>query len=293
MPVLGSGTFQTQSYDLFSTSGAHTTWTPGGSLPALAGAWTAVGTDGSGPISGGWVISPAAGRAILVLSGYLAGSYFFGSEPPGFTPTTSLQASSLAGGSINSGDTVTVDVGGFHQTFNGPASSYGAIPITDNTSWALLKTALKQVTYNVTFPNGINNAGNEVELSGNFSIIEYWWVLPDTDACGNPQTGQLQLSPSDTTPPGPGYQLLDPASPLAAQPTVVVNTIEPAEGPTAGGTAVTIKGSGFGIGATVTFDGVTATSIVVVSQYEITCDSPAHAIGTGNVVVTNLDGTHN
>ena len=125
---------------------------------------------------------------------------------------------------------------------------------------------------------------------GAYSIVWDWWKLPDKDSCGNPQDSHLVLA---ATSPGPGYQLLDPAHPDTAQPTVIVNSVEPSVGTTAGGTAVTIKGSGFGDGATVKFDGVAATSVVVVDQYQITCDSPAHAAGTGNVVVTNLDGTHN
>lgn len=51
-----------------------------------------------------------------------------------------------------------------------------------------------------------------------------------------------------------------------------------------------ITGTGFVSGLTVTFGGVSATSIVVVSQFKITCLTPAHAVGAVNVVVTNPDG---
>src|SRR5262245_4447265 len=54
---------------------------------------------------------------------------------------------------------------------------------------------------------------------------------------------------------------------------------------------ITIRGSGFGDGATVTFDGVAATGVVVVDQTAITCTPPVHADGFVPVVVTNLDGT--
>jgi len=62
-----------------------------------------------------------------------------------------------------------------------------------------------------------------------------------------------------------------------------VTAINPATGPAAGGTAVTITGTNFASGATVTFGTVAATSITVVNNTTITCNSPA---GTGTVAVT-------
>jgi hypothetical protein len=67
---------------------------------------------------------------------------------------------------------------------------------------------------------------------------------------------------------------------------VQVTGIVPATGPLAGGTHVTISGSGFQSGATVTFGGVAATNVVVVSGTSITATTPAHAAGAVNVAVT-------
>ena len=72
---------------------------------------------------------------------------------------------------------------------------------------------------------------------------------------------------------------------------VAITGLSPDSGPTAGGTAVTISGYGFKTGATVAFDGVAATSVVVISDNQITCDSPAHVAASINVVVTNTDAT--
>ena len=52
------------------------------------------------------------------------------------------------------------------------------------------------------------------------------------------------------------------------QPTV--SSVSPNNGPTAGGTAVTITGTNFATGATVTFGGTAATSVVVVNSTTIT-----------------------
>ena len=51
----------------------------------------------------------------------------------------------------------------------------------------------------------------------------------------------------------------------------------PNSGPTAGGTAVTITGTNFAAGATVTFGGTAATNVVVVSSTSITATTPAGA----------------
>ena len=68
-----------------------------------------------------------------------------------------------------------------------------------------------------------------------------------------------------------------------------ITDISPNTGTTAGGTAVTITGTEFATGATVTFGGVSATSITVVSATEITCVTPAHVAGAVDVVVANTD----
>jgi hypothetical protein len=68
-----------------------------------------------------------------------------------------------------------------------------------------------------------------------------------------------------------------------------VTAILPNTGSTAGGTNVTISGSNFVTGATVSIGGVAATSVVVVSAGSITATTGAHAAGPVSVVVTNPD----
>jgi len=53
---------------------------------------------------------------------------------------------------------------------------------------------------------------------------------------------------------------------------------------------VTISGTGFVTGATVSFAGIAATNVNVTSSTSITATTPAHDIGAVNVVVTNPDG---
>ncbi|MCI0342429.1 MAG: IPT/TIG domain-containing protein [Planctomycetales bacterium] len=69
-----------------------------------------------------------------------------------------------------------------------------------------------------------------------------------------------------------------------------VSNVSPAFGPTAGGTAITITGSAFQSGATVTVGGVAAASVVFVSATQLTAVTPAGSAGARTVVVTNPDG---
>jgi IPT/TIG domain-containing protein len=73
-------------------------------------------------------------------------------------------------------------------------------------------------------------------------------------------------------------------------PAPILTTVSPTSGPTTGGTAVTLTGQNFASGATVTFGGAAATSVVVASATQINANTPAHAQGSVNVVVTNPDG---
>ncbi|MEV8254482.1 IPT/TIG domain-containing protein [Rhodoglobus sp. NPDC076762] len=69
-----------------------------------------------------------------------------------------------------------------------------------------------------------------------------------------------------------------------------VSGMTPSEGPVAGGTEVTITGTGFTGSTGVTFDGDAGTSFTVVSDTEITVTSPAHAVGDVAVVVPHPSG---
>lgn len=71
---------------------------------------------------------------------------------------------------------------------------------------------------------------------------------------------------------------------------LTVSSIGPDSGPSGGGTGVTLQGTSFETGASVTFGGVAASSVVVVSPTQITCVTPSMPAGTLNdVVVTNVN----
>ena len=65
-----------------------------------------------------------------------------------------------------------------------------------------------------------------------------------------------------------------------------VTNVSPNTGTTSGGTAVTITGTNFAAGATVTFGAAAATSVVVVNSTTITAKTPAGSAGAVTVTVT-------
>jgi hypothetical protein len=75
-----------------------------------------------------------------------------------------------------------------------------------------------------------------------------------------------------------------------AVPTPTVTGVSPNAGTTAGGTSVTISGTNFLSGATVTFGGSAATAVTVVNSTTITATTPAGSAGGVTVTVTNAGG---
>jgi plastocyanin len=67
--------------------------------------------------------------------------------------------------------------------------------------------------------------------------------------------------------------------------------VSPSAGTVAGGTNVTITGANFQNGATVTIGGAAATNVTVMNANTITATTPAHTVGTVDIVVTNPDTT--
>ena len=105
--------------------------------------------------------------------------------------------------------------------------------------------------------------------------------------CTSPAHAAGSVSVTATSPNGTsngaGYTYNPPAPTLT--------NVSPTSGTTSGGTSVTLTGTNFVSGATVSFGGTAATNVVVVSSTQITCTSPANAAGGVSVTVTTAGGT--
>lgn len=74
------------------------------------------------------------------------------------------------------------------------------------------------------------------------------------------------------------------------KPSVAITSVSPNFGPAAGGTSVTITGSGFATGTIATIGGAALVSPVI-APTSFTGTTAAHSVGTVDVVVSNLDGS--
>ena len=88
-----------------------------------------------------------------------------------------------------------------------------------------------------------------------------------TDFAASGATGTLTVTPATPTTP-------------------TIERVTPSTGPTSGGTPITITGTNFTAGPTVTVGGAAATHVIVVDATTITAETPPHAAGTVDVTVT-------
>ncbi len=99
-------------------------------------------------------------------------------------------------------------------------------------------------------------------------------------------TGSYSAS-APVSPSGPWImQVVAFRTPSGGTTSTTASSVSPNSGPTAGGTAVTITGTNFAAGATVTFGGTAATNVVMVSGTQITATTPAGNAGAVTVTVT-------
>lgn len=70
-----------------------------------------------------------------------------------------------------------------------------------------------------------------------------------------------------------------------------LTSVSPSSGAIAGGTSITLTGTGFTGATGVTVGGSAATAVTVVSDTEVTCTTPMHSAGAVDVVITTAAGS--
>jgi hypothetical protein len=194
--------------------------------------------------------------------------------------------------------------GATNQTFVATAAGSYTVTVTASgcTSAA---SAAKVVTVNpnpnatITAPASVvtGSTGNIASVANAGVGATYAWSITNgtiTAGAGTPSItftagalGTLTLNVTVTT--SAGCSDTKSANVSVVAPLVTVTSVSPTGGTIAGGSAVTVNGTGFNAGATVTFGGSAATNVVVVNSTKITARTPAHALGAVNVTVTNTD----
>lgn len=151
---------------------------------------------------------------------------------------------------------------------------------------------------NVVNPSVGNTAGGTlVTISGNnLDIVSA--ISIGTQTCSIVSSGPTQVtcrtSPNaagiyDITLVNQNRQVTTIPASYTYRGTPVVSSVSPASGLVTGATLVTISGSSFSAGMTVSFGGTACTPVTVVNTSTITCTTGAHAAGTVDVVVTSTD----
>jgi PLD-like domain/IPT/TIG domain len=93
-----------------------------------------------------------------------------------------------------------------------------------------------------------------------------------------------------TNPKGESYTLKGVYTYAGPPSAPSVTSAMPSSGSLNGGTTITVEGSGFIPGAVVSVGGILCNTIIVVDSSTITAVTPAHALGSADVVVKNMDG---
>ena len=243
--------------------------------------------SGVGPNSG-----PATGGTSVTISGTgFAGSasvFFGGVAAPSVVvvSSTELQAATPAHASG------TVSVAVTENPHNQSATLAGGFTYTSTTASTSLSVS------SASPATGPATGGTVVTVNGKGFQSGAAVAFGSTQSTAVTVASSTQLSAM--APPGSSgtvaITVTDPDAQTATLPSAFtyssgpsVSSVSPSSGPVTGGTTVTILGTGFQSGASVTFGGTASTSVTLVSSTEIQAVSPVSLAGTVSISVANPD----
>ncbi|MGW9075701.1 IPT/TIG domain-containing protein [Streptomyces kronopolitis] len=228
---------------------------------------------------------PASGGTVVTLSGTGftgATAVRFGSVAASFTVVSSTQIAATAPAGSGTAQVTVTTPGG---TSNGLPYTYTAVSapvlssVSPNTGPAAGGT--------VVTLSGTGLAGATAVRFG--SVSASFTVVSSTQITAVAPAGTGTVQVTVTTPGGTSNGVAFTYTSVAAP---ALSSVSPNSGPAAGGTAVTLTGSGLTNASAVRFGSTPATSFTVVSDTVITAVAPA-GTGTVQVTVTTPGGTSN
>jgi hypothetical protein len=214
--------------------------------------------------------------------------------------------------------TVTLTNGGGTKTGTGPAfgfpvspgstTSYGVQSLTDAAGCAGSSSGTATVVVNpspatpvITAPTGVApGATGQVASAAAHAGSSYFWSITNGSITAGQNTNQimftagisvgtLTLTVVETS--GGCQSAASTASVAVTLPGAPeVTGVVPRVGPVSGGTPVTLTGTGFQPGATISIGGAAAGSVVFVSSTSLTATTPPRPVGPADVAVTNPGG---
>jgi hypothetical protein len=276
--------------------------------------------NSSGPVS--VVVTNTDGRSGTLNNGYsyippptVSGISPNSGTTSGGTSVTITGTGFLSGATVNIGGTAATNVVVVNSTSitaRTPAHTVGAVNVVVTNTDGQSGTRTNGYTY--TSPNpaptvtgilptsGTTNGGTSVAISGtgflsgatvsiggaaatNVIVVNSTSITASTPAHA---IGTVSVVVTNTD--GLSGTRTNAYTYTSTNPAPTVTGVSPNSGTTSGGTAITITGTGFLAGASVSIGGSPATNVNVSSGTSLTATTPAHAVGTVNVVVTNTDG---
>ena len=271
-----------------------TATTPAGSAGAVTVTVTVNGQSGS-LTSGFTYVAPPTVSSVSPASGSTSGGTAVTVTGTNFAAGATVKFGSAAAANVTVVSSTTI-------TATTPAGNAGAVTVTvTNTvgqsgSLASGYTYIVQPTVSSVSPNsGVAAGGTAVTITGTNFATGATVTFGSTAATNVVVVNSTTITA--TTPAGSsgavtvtvtvGGQSGSLAGGYTYIGTPTVTSVSPNNGPTAGGTSVTITGTNFATGATVKFGSNAATSVVVVSSTTITATTPAGSVGAVTVTVTN------
>jgi hypothetical protein len=239
--------------------------------------------------------SPAAGRATGGESVVITGTGFAAATAVSFGGTAGI------GMTINSDTQITVTT---------PAHAAGQIDVsvTNTTGTSATGGAGDRFTFDTTPTvtsvspsSGTTAGGTSVTVTGTGfltangvkfgSSSATFAVVSDTQITATAPAGSGTVDVTVTNTTGASAKSGNDIYGYTPLPVPTVSGISPTNGPTSGGTVVTVTGTNFTAASTVKFGPNSGTSVTVNGATSITATSPAGSAGTVDVTVTNATGT--
>ena len=261
----------------------------GGDNAEIGAAWAFLSSPAAPPTVTS--VSPSSGSAsgatkvTIKGTGFVAGATVtIGSAATGVTVVSATEITATTAASAAGSDEVIVsDANG--TSSGGPSYTYIAPPPPKVTSVTPSSGTTAGAT-KVTIKGTGFVAGATVTIGSAATGVTVVTATKITATTAASAAGSDEVIVSDangTSSGGPSYTYIAPPPPK-------VTSVTPSSGTTAGATKVTIKGTGFVAGATVTI-GSAATSVTVVTATKITATTAASAAGSDEVIVSDANGT--
>jgi phosphatidylserine/phosphatidylglycerophosphate/cardiolipin synthase-like enzyme len=267
-------------------------------LSATGPSWTfTTGTPATGQGATVTAISPTTGPSSGATQVTITGTNFLAGAIVSFGQST---AGSIK---VTGGTTITAVApphvaGTVGITVTNKAGDSGTLPAAYLYTSSSPSTAPK---LNVIQPNtGSPSGGDAVSIAGSNLVHGMTVTIGGAPAI---ITSSNSVSIHATTPSGTGIADLVVTNPNGQSATLrgaftyagppgppSVTSTAPGSGSVNGGNTITVTGDGFNKGAVVRVGGTLCTTIIVLNSSTITATTPAHPLGSADVVVTNIDG---